>query len=370
MPVSSRVRCWSTREKTEIRKVTLGLFGGSDEGCELAVGSSSIDRANAIRTKAMEWLNYHHLHYFWAVAKHGTVVEASVVLGLAQPTISGQIARLEAVLGEALFDRTGRRLALTPVGKTVFEYADEIFSLGSELMASLEGRRTVRPLQLRVGIAEVLPKAVVQRLLAPALAIAQPVRLICREDRAVEDFLGPLAVQELDLVLSDRPVGRGTRVRAFSHLLGECGTTLLAERSLAAKLRPRFPRSLDGAPLLVPSAHSTLRRGLDGWLAGEKVRPTIRAEFDDSALMAVFGEEGAGVFPCPTLFETDFEKRYGVRIVGRAPTVVQQFFAISVERRVENPAAVAIIDGARARWAKAKPAIATPRPKRGARVAR
>jgi len=300
----------------------------------------------------MEWLNYQHLYYFWAVARYGTVVKASAELRLAQPTISGQIGQLEKVLGEQLFDRAGRRLVLTEVGKTVFEYADEIFSLGKDLMGALQGRQTVRPLQVRVGIAEVLPKALVHRLLEPAFHIGTPVRMICREDRAVEDFLGPLAVQELDLVLSDRPIGRGLRVRAFSHLLGECGTTLLAKGPLARSLRARFPLSLDGAPFLLPSAHATLRRGLDQWFDSNKVRPTIIAEFDDSALMAVFGEEGAGVFACPTLFEADFQRRYKVQIVGHAESVLQQFFAISVERRIKNPAAVAIVEAARSLWGK------------------
>lgn len=300
----------------------------------------------------MKWLNYQHLHYFWAVARHGTIVKASAELGLAQPTISGQIGRLEEVLGEQLFDRAGRRLVLTEAGKTAFEYADEIFSLGKDLMGALQGRQTARPLQVRVGIAEVLPKALVHRLLEPAFHIGKPVRMICREDRAVEDFLGPLAVQELDLVLSDRPIGPGLRVRAFNHLLGECGTTLLAKGRLARSLRARFPRSLDGAPFLVPSAHATLRRGLDQWFDAENIRPTIVAEFDDSALMAVFGEEGSGVFACPTLFEADFQRRYKVQIVGRAESVLQQFFAISVERRIKNPAAIAIVEAARRLWGK------------------
>lgn len=208
----------------------------------------------------------------------------------------------------------------------------------------------MRPLQVRVGIAEVLPKALVHRLLEPAFHIGKPVRMICREDRAVEDFLDPLAEQELDLVLSDRPIGRNLRVRAFSHLLAECGTTLLAKGPLAKTLRARFPQSLDNAPFLLPSAHATLRRGLDQWFEGEKIHPRIVAEFDDSALMAVFGEEGAGVFACPTLFEADFQRRYKVQIIGRADSVLQQFFAISVERRIKNPATIAIVEAARSLW--------------------
>src|SRR4051794_22112035 len=185
----------------------------------------------------MEWLNYHHLLYFWAVARYGGVSRASAELRLAQPTISGQVRRLEEVIGEKLFDRVGRRLVLTSVGRTVFRYADEIFAIGQDLMGTLKGRGSTRPLRLTVGVADALPKALVQRLLEPAFQIDKPIYLVCREDRVVEDFMIELAGQELDLVLADRPIGPGTRAHAYNHLLGACGTTFFADAKLAKRLR-------------------------------------------------------------------------------------------------------------------------------------
>jgi LysR family transcriptional activator of nhaA len=295
----------------------------------------------------MEWLNYHHLLYFWAVARYGTVVRASVELRLAQPTISGQIRRLEEVLGEKLFDRVGRHLVLTDVGRTVFRYADEIFSLGQDLMGTLKGRSSSRPLRLTVGVADVLPKALVQRLLEPAFHIGHPIQLVCREDRVVEDFLGALAGQELDLVLADRPLGPGVNVHAFNHLLGECGTTFLAKSKLAKKCRPGFPRSLDNVPFLLPAGHATVRRALDQWFDVSRVRPAVVGEFDDSALMYSFGEEGKGIFPSPTVFEAEFRRLYNVDVVGHVKTLRQHFYAISVDRRIQHPAVTAIIKTAR-----------------------
>ena len=295
----------------------------------------------------MEWLNYHHLLYFWAVARYGSVVRASAELRLAQPTISGQVRRLEEVIGEKLFDRVGRRLVLTNVGRTVFRYADEIFSLGRDLMGTLKGRPSTSPLRLTVGVADVLPKVLVQKLLKPAFDIERPVHLICREDRVVEDFMGQLAGQELDLVLADRPLGPGIRTHAFNHRLGECGTSFLAVPKLAARLRRGFPASIDGAPCLLPGAHATVRRGLDQWFDSTGLRPMLVAEFDDSALMYAFGEEGQGMFPSPTVFEDEFCRRYNVRVAGRVKTVLQQFFAITVDRRLNHPAVAAIIKAAR-----------------------
>lgn len=295
----------------------------------------------------MEWLNYHHLLYFWAVARYGSVVRAGAELRLAQPTISGQVRRLEVVLGEKLFDRVGRKLVLTDVGRTVFRYADEIFSLGQDLMGTLKGRPSARPLRLTVGVADALPKLLVQRLLEPAFHIGHPIQLVCREDRVVEDFLSVLAGQELDLVLADRPLGPGINVHAFNHLLGECGTTFLAKPKLARSLRTGFPRSLEGAPFLLPAGNATVRRALDQWFDASRVRPTVVAEFDDSALMYSFGEQGKGVFPSPTVFEEEFRRLYKVEVVGHVKTIRQHFYAISVDRRIQHPAVMAIIKSAR-----------------------
>jgi len=295
----------------------------------------------------MEWLNYHHLFYFWTVARCGSVVRASERLKLAQPTISGQIRRLEAVLGVKLFDRVGRNLVLTDAGRTAARSADEIFSLGQELIGTLQGSPSVRPLRLTVGVADVLPKVLVQRLLEPAFHIGQAVQLICREDRVVEDFLGELVGQELDMVLADRPLGPGLKVHAFNHLLGACGTTFLGSPTLAKTCRRGFPGSINDVPCLLPSAHATVRRALDQWFLAEQVRPNLVAEFDDSALMYAFGEEGKGIFPSPTVFEQEFRRRYNVQVVGRVKDVRQHFYAISVDQRLQHPAVLAIVTAAR-----------------------
>ena len=295
----------------------------------------------------MEWLNYHHLLYFWAVARYGSVARASAELRLSQPTISGQVKRLEDVLGHKLFDRAGRNLVLTNVGRSVFRYADEIFALGQDLMGMLKGRPSPRPLRLTVGVSDALPKVLVQKLLQPAFELDKAIHLVCREDRAVEDFLSQLAGQELDLVLADRPLGPGIRTHAFNHLLGECGTSFFASEKLAKRLRRGFPGSLNDAPCLLPGNHATVRRRLDQWFDGAKLRPVVVAEFDDSALMYAFGEEGTGIFPSPTVFEEEFARRYHVQVVGRVKSVRQHFYAISVDRRLQHPAVLAIVTAAR-----------------------
>jgi LysR family transcriptional regulator, transcriptional activator of nhaA len=295
----------------------------------------------------MEWLNYHHLLYFWVVAKEGSIVRASEELHLAHPTISGQIHRLEDVLGVKLFARQGRHLVLTEAGRVAFRYADEIFALGREFVDTLKGRTTGRPLRLVVGVADVLAPSLVRRFLQPAFRLGQEVQVICRADKSVEELIAELALHRVDVVIADGPAGPGIAVRAFNHLLGECGTTFLAADKLAASTRRRFPRSLDGAPFLLPGAPSAVRRTLEQWFDAQGIRPKIVAEFDDSALAKDFGQEGIGVFAVPTVIEAEVRRQYRVRQVGRAPAVRQQFYAISVERKIKHPAVVAVCETAR-----------------------
>ncbi len=295
----------------------------------------------------MEWLNYHHFLYFWMVAREGSIARAAKELRLAEPTISGQIRRLEEVLGEKLFRREGRRLVLTEVGRVAFRYADEIFTLGREFLETVRGHGTGRPLRLVIGVTDALPKAIVHRLLEPALRLGEPVCLICREDRSLEGFLAELAVHGLDLVLADAPAGPELPVRLFSHLLGECGTSFFASGRAAAGLRKKFPGSLDGAPFLLPGRNAALRRTLEGWFETQKLRPRIVGEIDDSALVKVFGEVGLGVFAGPSAIEAEVLKRYRLRVIGRVSTLRQRFYAISAERRLSHPAVVAIADAAR-----------------------
>jgi LysR family transcriptional activator of nhaA len=295
----------------------------------------------------VEWLNYHHLHYFWVVAKEGSIVRASKELRLAHPTISGQIHRLEEVLGEKLFARGGRQLVLTEAGRVAFRYADEIFSLGREFVETLRGRSSGKPMRLVVGVADVIHPSLVRRFLEPAFRLGVSIRLVCRADKSVEEFVAELALHRVDLVLADGPPPPGIGVRAFSHPLGECGTTFFATTKLAARLRRGFPRSLGGAPFLLPGAPSTVRRALQQWFDGQDIRPLIVAECDDSALAKDFGEEGMGVFAAPTVIDAEVLKHYRVRVVGRAEEVRQQFFAISGERKIKHPAVVAICEAAR-----------------------
>lgn len=294
----------------------------------------------------MEWLNYHHLLYFWTVARAGSVSAAAAELRLAQPTISSQLRALEDHLGEKLFHRTGRRLTLTETGRVALRYADEIFGLGRELMDTLKGRPTGRPARLVVGVSDALPKLIAYRLLQPALRLPEPIRIVCREDRT-DRLLAELAVHALDLVLADAPIGATVKVRAFNHLLGECGVTFFGTTALAKASRRRFPRSLDGAPMLLPTDNTTLRRGLDHWFEQQQIRPRIVSEFEDSALLKVFGQEGRGIFAGPSAIEREIQTQYGVRVVGRTDAVRERFYAISVERRLNHPALVAICAAAR-----------------------
>ncbi|MBI5511546.1 MAG: transcriptional activator NhaR [Deltaproteobacteria bacterium] len=295
----------------------------------------------------MEWLNYHHLLYFWVVAKEGSIVAAGKELRLAHPTISGQIHRLEEVLGQKLFERRGRNLVLTDDGRVAFRYAEEIFGLGREFLDTVKGRPGNRPVRLVVGISDALAKSVVQRILEPVFSLGNDIQVICRNDRSVEAFMGDLALNELDVVLSDAPAGPGSPVRAFSHLLGECGTAFFAAPALASRLRRRFPRSLDGMPFLAPGIGSTFRRALSEWLEAQEIRPRIVAELDDAALAKVFGESGRGVFAAPDVIEKEIRQRYHVQVVGRSAGLRQQVYAISLERKVKHPAVVAICEVAR-----------------------
>lgn len=295
----------------------------------------------------VEWLNYHHLLYFWVVAKEGSIVRAGQELGLAHPTISGQIHRLEEVLGEKLFSRRGRHLVLTEAGRVAFRYADEIFSLGREFVDTLKGRASGRPLRLVVGVADVLPPSLVRRFLEPAFRLGQDVQVVCRGDKSVDEFIAELALHRVDVVIADGPAGPGIPVRAFNHLMGECGTTFFATARLAAPLRRNFPAALDGAPFLLPGARSPVRRSLEQWFAANDIRPKIVAEFDDSGLARDFGREGMGVFAAPTVIESEVIHDVRVRVVGRSDQVRQQFYAISVERKIKHPAVAAICEAAR-----------------------
>lgn len=294
----------------------------------------------------MEWLNYHHLLYFWAVAKEGSIAKACERLRLAQPTISGQLRLLEETLGEKLFIRAGRGLALTEIGQVVYRYAEEIFGLGRELQDVLKGRPRGRPLRLLAGVSDLVPKLIAYRVLQPALSGPEPVRLVCHEDTP-ERLMAELAEHRLDVVLADAPLPPALRVKAFNHLLGSCGVTLFAAPAMAAAYRKGFPQSLDGAPFLLPAEGSSLRRSLEQWFDARGIRPNVMGEFKDSALMKTFGQAGAGIFPAPGAIEREVREHHKAAVVGHADSVTERFYAISVERKLKHPAVVRITEAAR-----------------------
>lgn len=295
---------------------------------------------------AMEWLNYHHLRYFWAAAREGSVTRASQKLNISQPTVSAQIRELEQALGEKLFARSGRTLTLTEVGRTVYRYADEIFGLGRELLDTIRDRPTGRPVRLSVGIADVVPKLVAYRLLEPALKLPEAVQIQCLEDHP-ERLLSELAVHGLDLVITDAPVPPAVKVRAYNHLLGECGVAVFGSEALAREHKGAFPRCLDGAPWLLPTENTTLRRSLEQWFEAQGLRPRVVGEFEDSALLKVFGEAGRGFFAAPAAIEAEVRRQYHVKTVGRVEGLRERFYAVTVERRLKHPAVLAISEAAR-----------------------
>jgi LysR family transcriptional activator of nhaA len=294
----------------------------------------------------VEWLNYHHLLYFHTVAKEGSVSRASQVLQLAQPTLSGQIRKLEHVLGEKLFERQGRRLVLTEMGRVTYRYSQEIFSLGQELLDTLRGRPTARAPRLHVGISDIVPKLVAHRLIAAARLLARDMHLVLREGKT-DDLLTGLADQTFDVVITDTPLPPHVRVKAFNHALGESGVTFFGSAELVRRHRGRFPRSLDGAPMLVPTENTALRRSVDRWLQEQGIRPRVVAEIEDSALLKVFGQHGNGIFPAATIVAGEVRRQYGVRAVGSTEQVRESFYAITAERRITHPGVAAITEAAR-----------------------
>jgi len=291
-------------------------------------------------------INYKHLHYFWLVAKEGGIARASERLHLTPQTISGQLSLLEENLGEALFSRVGRNLEMTETGRLVLSYADEIFSLGGELEEMVRNLPGGRPLVFKVGVADVVPKSIAYRLLAPALQLPEPVRIVCREG-AIDSLLAELAVHKVDLVIADGPIPPSVNVRGFNHPLGDCGISFFAAPKLARKLGKDFPQNLSGAPLLLPGEMTVVRSRLVEWFNALHLYPRIVGEFDDSALMKAFGRAGAGVFIAPTPIAKEVEKQYGVVAIGRTDDVSEQFYAISVERKISHPAVSAITEAAR-----------------------
>jgi LysR family transcriptional activator of nhaA len=294
----------------------------------------------------MRHLNYSHLHYFWAVAREGSIVRASKSLHLTPQTISGQLKLLDEAVGQPLFNRVGRRLVLSEMGHLVFEYADEIFSVGAELANVVRGNQFDGPTTLAVGMVSSMPKLIAERIIAPALMGDDPVRVRCHE-ASLEQLLSEMAIHKLDIVLSDRQVPDGLNIKAFNHRLGESGMSFFAQRKVARRYRATFPESLTDAPMLLPTQHSALRRRLDDWFEDHEVTPRIAGEFDDSALLKAFGEAGAGIFAAPSVIEDEICRMYRTAVIGRTSEIEERFYAISPERRLRHPSVVLITDTAR-----------------------
>jgi LysR family transcriptional regulator, transcriptional activator of nhaA len=288
----------------------------------------------------MDWLNYHHLHYFWVTAREGGVSRASEKLRLSQPTISAQVKRLEEVLDVKLFHRHGRSLVLTDVGRVVYHYADEIFGVGRELLEAIKSNQPGR------AVSNAVPKLVACRLLRPLMHAPSPVRLVCREENT-EQLLTHLATHALDVVLADTPAPPHIRVKAFNHVLGESATAFFAPAPVARRLKRRFPHSLQDTPMVVSTHNTALRRDLEKWFDAIRVRPTIVGEFEDPALMKAFGAESGAVFPAPYAIAKDVCRLYDVALLGHADAVTERYYAISAERRLTHPGVLAITSAAR-----------------------
>ena len=294
----------------------------------------------------MEWLNYHHLFYFWLAAKSGTVTAAANALHLARPTVAAQIKDLEKSMGQDLFEKQGRELVLTDFGSQVYEFAEEIFSVGHELKEFIKTGKQGKRRTFTVGIPDVVPKHIVFELLKPALRMEDRPRVVCIEGK-LDHLLSDLAKHQSDLVLSDSPAPPNLKYKVYTHKLGECGMSMLAVPALARKYKKGFPGSLTDAPCLLPTARTAVRHALDIWMDENEIFPDIVAELEDSAMLKVFGQSGEGIFPIPTAIEPEIIKQYGVQLVGRIPEVRDRFYAISAEKRVQQDATLLIVNQAR-----------------------
>jgi len=292
-------------------------------------------------------MNFKHLHYFWVTAKAGGVMRAGEQLHTTPQTLSGQIKLLEDWLGRKLFRKSGRQLELTEDGRLALGYADQIFTLGAEMETALrEARGGQRVLDFRVGVADSVAKSVAYRLLEPALNLAEPVRLICSEGK-FPDLLAQLALHRLDLVIADEPMSRRISVKAFNHPLGSTAMSFFCAPQLKPRLKGEFPVCLNDMPMLIQGASASVRQQLEGWLTRYQIHPRVIGEFDDGALMTAFGREGRGVFMAPSVLEAETVAQFGVDVIGRTDELVEEFFAVSVERRISHPCVLAITDAAR-----------------------
>ncbi|MHA3773613.1 LysR family transcriptional regulator [Verrucomicrobiota bacterium sgz303538] len=291
----------------------------------------------------MEWLNYHHLRYFWMVAREGSLRRAAERLSISQPSISAQIRLLEDALGEKLFRRSGRGLQLTDAGRLVYGYAEEIFTLGRELVGALKGAGSDRPMRVNCGIVDSVPKVVAYSVLRPALEAQPPSYLVCREGK-LDELLAQLASHRLDMILADEPAPSGLRFKVFNHPLGATGITICARGSTVAKLRRNFPHSLSGAPALLPTENTAMRMALERWFSAEGIEPKVIAEFEDAALLKVAAADSDAFFPVHSVAAQEAVERYDCKVIAEVPECRSSFYAITAERRLKHPAVVALTE--------------------------
>ena len=296
----------------------------------------------------MEWLNYHHLIYFWTVAKEGGLRKAAEKLHVSQSSISAQISALEAALGEKLFRASGRTTVLTEMGRVVLGYADDISSLGREMMNTVRHQGGTRPIRFRVGVADSVPKLIAYAIIRPVFQLQPPVEMVCREGK-VDALLGQLAAQRLDIVLADEPASSALKFKTFNHPLGASDVTFCAAPPLAAKLRRKFPHSLHGAPALLPAENTAFRMALETWFDSLGIRPRTVAEFEDTPLMHPAAVDGLGFVPIHTVIAKRAARQNGWQVIGRVSQCTGQFYAITAERKLKHLAIVAITEHAQAR---------------------
>ena len=293
----------------------------------------------------VEWLNYHHLRYFWTVARKGGVRKAAEELHVSQPSISAQLRLLEHALGEKLFQRTGRNLTLTDAGHIVLSYADEIFAAGRELMSAVKQRPGKRPLRLNIGLTDAFPKLIAFEIFQGAFRSSEPVHIVCREGE-IGPLVNRLQAHRLDIVLADEPASSTLKAKTFNHRLGRSGITFCSRPALATKLRRNFPQSLNGSPALLPTENMGMRIALETWFDTHGIRPRVVGEFEDSALMEVCSSGGRGFTAIHTVVERMALKHYGLKVIARVADCGSDFYAITTERRLKHPGAVSITEHA------------------------
>jgi LysR family transcriptional regulator, transcriptional activator of nhaA len=293
----------------------------------------------------VEWLNFHHLRYFWMVARKGGVRKAAEALHVSQPSISAQLRLLEESLGQKLFRRSGRNLVLTDAGQLVLNYADEIFSAGRELMNAIKQRPGKHPIRLNIGLTDAFPKLITFEILRAAFRSDEAVHVICREGE-IGPLVNQLQAHRLDIILADEPASSTLKAKTFNHRLGRSGITFCAVPALSAKLRRNFPQSLDGAPALLPATNMGMRAAVEAWFDKQGIRPRVVGEFEDSALMEVCSAGGRGFTVVHTVIDRAALKHYNLRVIAKVQDCSSEFYAITAERLVNHTAAIAITEHA------------------------